>query len=58
MYDRKKDPQEMNNEYNNPKYADVVKDLKQKLAELRKKYKDSGELDQQNIDRFVNRMKR
>ncbi len=58
LYDRKKDPQEMNNEYNNPKYADVVKDLKQKLAELRKKYKDSGELDQQNIDRFVNRMKR
>jgi arylsulfatase A-like enzyme len=58
LYDRKKDKQEMNNVYNNPEYAEVVKELKQKLAELRVKYKDSEELDSLNIDRFVNRRKR
>lgn len=55
LYDRKKDPQEMTNEYNNPEYAEVVKELKQKLSELRTKYLDSEELDSLNIDRFVNR---
>ena len=46
LYDRLKDPQELNNVYNDPAYADVVKDLKEKLADLRVKYKDSEELDQ------------
>ena len=55
LYDRKKDPQEMNNEYNNPEYAEVVKELEQKLLDLRIKYHDSPELDSLNIDRFVNR---
>ena len=50
LYDRKKDTQEMNNVYNDPNYADIVKGLKIKLAELRVKYKDSKELDQQYID--------
>ncbi len=35
FYDLKKDPQEMKNEYNNPKYASVIKDLKKQLAEKR-----------------------
>jgi len=50
LYDRKKDPQEMHSVYNNPEYADVVKDLKLQLADLRVKYKDSKELDQKYID--------
>ncbi len=50
LYDRKKDPQEMNNVYDNPSYADIVKDLKIKLAELRVTYKDSEELDQKYIE--------
>ncbi len=50
LYDRKKDPQEMNNVYNDPAYADVVKDLKIKLDELRVQYKDSDELNQQYIE--------
>ncbi len=33
LYDRKNDPMEMQNEYNNPEYAEVVAELKQKLAE-------------------------
>nr|WP_299071422.1 sulfatase [uncultured Allomuricauda sp.] len=50
LYDRKKDPQEMNNVYGDPAYADVVKELKKKLEELRIQYKDSDELNQQYID--------
>lgn len=50
LYDRKKDPQEMNNVYADPDYADIVKELKIKLAELRVKYKDSEELDQKYIE--------
>jgi len=52
LYDRKNDPMEMKNEYNNPEYAGVVADLKAKLAELRVKYKDSKELDQKFIDMY------
>ncbi len=52
LYDRKKDPQEMNNVYDNPEYAEVVKTLKVKLDELRVKYKDSKELDQKYIDLY------
>ncbi|WP_420320985.1 sulfatase [Flagellimonas sp.] len=50
LYDRKKDPQEMNNVYADPAYADVVKELHKKLAELRVQYKDSDELNQHYID--------
>lgn len=44
LYDRAKDPNETNNVYDDPEYAQVVADMKQKLEELRKKYKDSDEL--------------
>ena len=40
----------MNNVFNDPEYADVVKDMKIKLAELRIKYKDSKELDEKYIN--------
>ena len=46
LYDRLNDPNEMNNVYDDPAYADVVKDLTERLANLRVKYKDSEELDQ------------
>ena len=52
LYDRLKDPQELNNVYDDPAYADVVTELKEKLAELRVKYKDSEELDQKYIDKY------
>lgn len=41
LYDRMKDPQEMKNVYSDPLYADTVRELKIRLAELRTKYKDS-----------------
>ncbi len=52
LYDRKKDPLEMNNVYADPAYAEIVTGLKLKLADLRVKYKDSEELDQYYIDQL------
>lgn len=50
LYDRKKDPNEMNNVYNDHEYADIVTELKIKLEELRQQYGDSDELNQKYID--------
>ena len=52
LYDRKKDPNELNNVYNDPEYAEIVEKLHQDLDELRAKYKDSKELDQKYIDMY------
>ena len=52
LYDRKNDPNEMMNVYNDPDYVDIVKGLKAKLVDLRLKYKDSVELDQHYIDQL------
>jgi N-acetylglucosamine-6-sulfatase len=43
LYDLKNDPTEVVNQYDNPKYAKVVKDLKGRLAKLRKRVGDTGE---------------
>ena len=52
LYDRFNDPSEMNSVYDDPEYAEIVEDLKLKLADLRVKYKDSEELDQMYIDMY------
>ncbi|WP_420601053.1 sulfatase [Flagellimonas sp.] len=52
LYDLEKDPNEMNNVYADPTYSSVVDQLKKELDELRKKYKDSPELDQKFIDSY------
>ena len=52
LYDRKKDPQEMNSVYDDPAYAEVADSLHQELKELRVKYKDSPELDQKYIELY------
>lgn len=54
LYDRKNDPNELNNVYNDPKYAEIVKELRVKLKDLRVQYKDSPELDQKYIDIYNN----
>jgi arylsulfatase A-like enzyme len=41
FYDLKKDPNEMNNLYNDPKFAKKINDLKKELLMLKKKYKDT-----------------
>lgn len=52
LYDRKKDPMEMKNVYNDPSYTEIVKDLHKKLDSLRIEYRDSPELDQKFIDMY------
>ncbi|WP_394697637.1 sulfatase/phosphatase domain-containing protein [uncultured Sunxiuqinia sp.] len=52
LYDRLKDLCELNSVYNDPEYADIVAEMKMKLTELRKKYKDSDDLDQYFIEKY------
>ncbi|MFN8432211.1 MAG: sulfatase-like hydrolase/transferase [Spirosomataceae bacterium] len=52
LYDRKNDPNEMKNVYNDPKYASLKAELHKKLADLRLKYKDSETLDKMYIDKY------
>lgn len=53
LIDRKKDPLELKNVYDDPAYAEIRKDLHERLEKLRIKYKDNSELSQQYIDRFI-----
>jgi len=52
LYDRKKDIHELTNVYDDPAYANVVRELKQQLADMRVAYKDSPEMDQQFIEKY------
>ena len=52
LYDRKKDPMELKNVYDDPEYSEVMKDLSRRLTDLRVKYKDSRELDQKFIEMY------
>jgi arylsulfatase A-like enzyme len=40
FYDLEKDPHQLKNEFNNPKYAEVIKELKKEILEKRIKYDD------------------
>lgn len=53
LIDRKKDPLELKNVYNDPAYAKIKKDLHARLEQLRKKYKDNTQLSQGYIDKFM-----
>ena len=55
LYDRLKDPQEMNNVFDDPAYEKIVAKLKTELAELRLKYKDSRELDLYYINKYLDK---
>lgn len=50
LYDLQTDPQELNNVYGNPAYAQVQENMHQKLKELRVQYGDSDELTKQFIN--------
>ena len=53
LIDRKKDPMELKNVYNDPAYEKVKKDLHVRLENLRKKYKDNNALNERYIDEFM-----
>ena len=41
LYDLERDPHELNNVYDDPRYASIVKELKAELQRLRKHYGDT-----------------
>jgi arylsulfatase A-like enzyme len=53
LIDRKNDPMELKNVYNDPAYAAIKADLHQRLDALREKYKDSNELSQGYINQLL-----
>lgn len=53
LIDRKKDPNELKNVYDDPAYAKVRKDLHARLEKLREKYRDNSALSQQYVDQFM-----
>lgn len=52
LYDRLNDPNEIRNVYEKPEYAETVEAMKEKLEEVRKKYKDSDELSNGYIELY------
>ncbi|MEL7121197.1 MAG: sulfatase [Bacteroidota bacterium] len=58
LYDLEKDPMEMNNVYNDPEYADVQKEMHEKLTALRAEYGDSDELTQAFLEQDLARNKK
>ncbi|MEO2014150.1 MAG: sulfatase [Fuerstiella sp.] len=44
FYDLEKDPDELQNEYSNPDYADVIRTLTKDLEQLRQRYKDESDM--------------
>ncbi|TLP79253.1 sulfatase [Maribacter sp. ACAM166] len=53
LIDRKKDPKELTNVYDDPAYADIQDKLHKELEAVRKKYGDSDELNNKYIDTFM-----
>ncbi|MBB3697006.1 sulfatase-like hydrolase/transferase [Flammeovirga yaeyamensis] len=53
LFDRKNDPHELKNVYDDPEYKDIVTQLKSDLKDLRIKYKDSSEIDQKLLRKFL-----
>jgi arylsulfatase A-like enzyme len=53
LFDRKNDKNEMQNQYNNPKYKEIKRALHKKLNALRVQYKDSDSLDTLYLNRLL-----
>ena len=58
LYDLEKDPEELNNVYNNPEYKLVQQEMHKRLDELRIQYKDNSDsLNQQSVENDIKRLK-
>ncbi|WKN44669.1 sulfatase family protein [Tunicatimonas pelagia] len=53
MYDLEKDPNEMQNVYDDPEYAEVQEQLHTRLTELRDQYGDSDENNQRFLEEYL-----
>lgn len=53
LYDLEEDPNEMNNVYDDPEYADVQKEMHTKLTELRNYYGDSDENNEKFLEAYL-----
>lgn len=53
LIDRKKDPNEQHNYYNDPAYRKIKNDMHQKLNTLRKQYGDNETISQKYVDDFM-----
>ncbi len=53
LIDRKKDPLELKNVYDDPAYAQVRANLHKRLDQLRAQYKDNAQLSQRYVDQFM-----
>ncbi|WP_258103409.1 sulfatase [Marinoscillum sp. MHG1-6] len=49
FYDLKQDPDELNNVYGNPEYADLIDQLKSELQKLQQQYEDDISLDSMRV---------
>ena len=58
LYDLKKDPDELNNLYDNHEYAEVIADLKMELKRLRKHYGDSDALTKKILNESLTQRKK
>ena len=58
LFDLEKDPNELNNVYSDPAYADIVTSLKAELSRLRKLYSDSDELAQKFLKESLERQRK
>ncbi len=53
LIDRKNDPLELNNVYDDPAYAEIQADLHKQLEGLREKYGDNSQISQRYIDVYL-----
>lgn len=58
MYDLEKDPNEMNNIYDDPSYGEIKAQMHQKLEKLRTQYGDSDELNQRYLNAYLDHINR
>ncbi|MEM9833737.1 MAG: sulfatase [Bacteroidota bacterium] len=58
MYDLEKDPNEMQNVYDDPEYSEVQEQLHTRLTELREQYEDNDENNQEFLEAYLEVMEK
>jgi arylsulfatase A-like enzyme len=58
LYDLEKDPHELKSVYNDPAYAEIQKEMHERLVNIRKKYGDSDELNDYFLKAYLDHMEK